>query len=174
MSDYASPDRPEMRLSNADREDAVAQLADALAQGRLSATEYEERASAARAAIARSDLVPLFRDLPSTGLSSSSGRDASSGVQPDGYSVAQPNALGPGAPHSDPLVSEPDGSAIRQRALGSTVGATIMALTPFVALGLFLLTGHFGSYGWSWLWFLLIPIVGIIIYGPGTEYRSRR
>ena len=60
------------------------------------------------------------------------------------------------------------------RALGGRVGATIMALTPFLAVALFFITGFNGSFAWSWLWFLLIPIMGIIIYGPGSDSRSRR
>jgi len=36
---------------------------------------------------------------------------------------------------------------------------TIIALTPFAALALFFMTG-------SWLWFLMIPVMGILLYGP--------
>ena len=43
---------------------------------------------------------------------------------------------------------------------------TIMSLTPLLALVLFFVT-H------SWLWFLAIPIVGIILYGSDRG-RSRR
>ncbi|MDR5700563.1 hypothetical protein [Agromyces aerolatus] len=64
-----------------------------------------------------------------------------------------------------------DGSS-NSRALGGRVGATIMALTPFVALVLFLIFGFaLGAWAWAWVWFLLIPVVGIIIYGPGSSGR---
>ena len=43
---------------------------------------------------------------------------------------------------------------------------TIMALTPFAALFLFFVTG-------SWLWFLAIPVMGILLYGPEGK-KSRR
>jgi hypothetical protein len=43
---------------------------------------------------------------------------------------------------------------------------TIMSLTPLVALVLFFVTQ-------SWLWFLAIPIVGILLYGSNRG-RSRR
>ena len=43
---------------------------------------------------------------------------------------------------------------------------TVMALTPFVAVGLFFL------FGYSWLWFLLIPVMGILLFG--ADDRSRR
>lgn len=39
---------------------------------------------------------------------------------------------------------------------------TIMALTPFAALVLFFVTD-------SWLWFLMVPVMGILIFGPGGK-----
>lgn len=39
---------------------------------------------------------------------------------------------------------------------------TIMGLTPIVALVLFFTTG-------SWLWFLVIPVVGVLLFGPGRR-----
>ena len=46
-----------------------------------------------------------------------------------------------------------------------------MALVPFLALGLFFLFGYLSSFAWSWVFFLLVPIAGIVIYGPGSEMR---
>jgi hypothetical protein len=43
---------------------------------------------------------------------------------------------------------------------------TIMALTPFAALILFFVTG-------SWLWFLMVPVMGILVYGPGGKKKPR-
>jgi hypothetical protein len=37
---------------------------------------------------------------------------------------------------------------------------TIMALTPFAALVLFFTTGY------HWMWFLMVPVMGILLYGP--------
>jgi Domain of unknown function (DUF1707) len=45
---------------------------------------------------------------------------------------------------------------------------TIMAVTPLVALILFFVTEH------TWLWFLAIPLVGILLYGPDRERKRRR
>ena len=39
---------------------------------------------------------------------------------------------------------------------------TIMALAPFAALVLFFWTG-------SWLWFLMVPVMGVLLYGPGGK-----
>jgi hypothetical protein len=44
---------------------------------------------------------------------------------------------------------------------------TVMALTPFVALALFFLT-H------SWLWFLVIPVMGILLFGADDRKGRRR
>jgi Domain of unknown function (DUF1707) len=37
---------------------------------------------------------------------------------------------------------------------------TIMALMPFLALALFFTTGY------HWMWFLMVPVMGISLYGP--------
>ncbi len=42
---------------------------------------------------------------------------------------------------------------------------TIMALAPFVALFLFFITS-------TWLWFLMVPVMGILLYGPGGKRGS--
>lgn len=43
---------------------------------------------------------------------------------------------------------------------------TIMALLPFVALFLFFRTGQ-------WMWFLVIPVAGILLYGPSSRRPGR-
>jgi hypothetical protein len=48
---------------------------------------------------------------------------------------------------------------------------TIMALTPFAATALFFTTGY------NWLWFLMVPVMGILLYGPNgakSPNRQRR
>jgi hypothetical protein len=46
---------------------------------------------------------------------------------------------------------------------------TLMAITPMAALVLFFVTDF------TWYWFLAIPIVGILLYGPdGRHKRGRR
>lgn len=44
---------------------------------------------------------------------------------------------------------------------------TIMALTPFAAVLLFFMMGN-------WLWFLMIPVMGILLYGPEGKKKSGR
>ena len=168
---YANPDRPAERLSNAERDDAVASLLAAQAEGRLTAAEYTDRATAARTAVTRADLVPLFADLPESAPATP---QRTGGTAPP--MGAAPTVV-PDDRYRAPAPSFSGGS----RALGGRVGDTIMALTPFLALGLFFLFGFQGSFAWSWLWFLIIPIAAIIIYVPGrpsdgavTEARTSR
>jgi len=62
--------------------------------------------------------------------------------------------------------------SLRMRAV--VLVSTIMALVPLLAVALFFITGFMGSFAWSWLWFLLVPIAGIVIYGPGADGRRSR
>lgn len=60
-------DRAEVRVSDAERDQAVGELRDRYAEGRLSQETFLYRMDAALRAKARSDLSPLFDDLPATG-----------------------------------------------------------------------------------------------------------
>lgn len=163
MSGYASPDHPEQRLSDRERDEAVGRLSAAQAEGRLTPDEYGERAAAARRAVTWADLAPLFADLPDS---------APAERQVPGVG-AVPN-VGFTPPPATPAGTVADPVPSGNRALGGRTGATIMALTPFVALALFFVFGFAFGWGWSWLWFLLIPVVGIVVYGPGSDDRRSR
>jgi Flp pilus assembly protein TadB len=56
-------------------------------------------------------------------------------------------------------------------------GYIIVSITPFIALILFFLSSLIWGWTYSWLWFLLVPIVGVIVYGGGygnDRHRDRR
>ena len=57
--------RPDMRLSDADREDAIARLSEHYAAGRLDKDEFDERSDAVWTAKTGADLAPVFADLQS-------------------------------------------------------------------------------------------------------------
>lgn len=57
-------DLPELRASDADRERVAEVLRDALAEGRLDMTEFEERLDATYKARTYGELAPITRDLP--------------------------------------------------------------------------------------------------------------
>jgi hypothetical protein len=58
------PDPPGIRISDADRERAASRLQKALAEGRITVSELEERLSVVYAARYEADLVPPLADLP--------------------------------------------------------------------------------------------------------------
>jgi Domain of unknown function (DUF1707) len=58
--------RPDMRASDADRQEVVDRLRGALDEGRLKMDEYLERMSHAYQAATYGDLAPLYADLPET------------------------------------------------------------------------------------------------------------
>lgn len=60
-----SDDLPDLRASDADRERVAEQLRDAMAEGRLDMTEFEERLDATYKARTYGELEPITRDLPS-------------------------------------------------------------------------------------------------------------
>ncbi|QAY72403.1 DUF1707 domain-containing protein [Agromyces protaetiae] len=157
MVDYANPLRPAERIANSDRDGAVDALARSRDEGRLTPAEFDQRAASARAAVTWGDLAPLFGDLPRGGNGAAGG--AYAGAPGPAYEVGSPQG---------------GGSWGSSRALGGAWGATIMAFVPFLALGLFFIAGFaWGGWAWSWLFFLLIPIAGVVIYGPASDRRGR-
>lgn len=53
----------------------------------------------------------------------------------------------------------------RKRPLGGRNGVAVASITPIIALVLFLIFGFLGGWAWSWVFFLAIPIVGLIVFG---------
>ena len=103
---------PEIRIGNAERDEAVQALEQHFAAGQLDADEYEDRRGRARDAVTRADLAALFADLPV--------KDGS------GKALARPKGLPKPGRRTD------TGQRVAQAAVG---------LAPFVALALFFLTG---------------------------------
>jgi hypothetical protein len=175
MAAHDEPSTSALRLSNSDRDAAVAALAQAQAEGRITADEFGERSAAAQRAVTRGDLAPLFADLPmtaepggATDEMTATGRSVPGQLSTD--KVPEPAVIPPqslaGVP---PQVSRPSAGVARRRPLGGSGGVVIVSVMPFVALGLFFLFGYTipDGFRWSWLFFALIPIAGIIVYGGG-------
>ena len=152
-SDPGSGILPSVRIGTPERDAAVAALDTHWHAGRLDPGEHERRTTLAKAARTRTELDALFADLPDR---------VAPRLPAPGHEVVQP-ARAASAPARVPETSVP--------ALGGVVGRhrdTVMALTPFAALALFFLTG-------SWLWFLVIPVMGILLFGADDRKgRGRR
>ncbi len=141
-----TPERPPLRVGTAERDSAMKALDEHLASGRLDVHEYADRSAAAANAVVADDLNKLFTDLPYP--------------HPDLSAVAPVPAAQQSKIARKPRPATPATRSSTNRALGGRFGATVMAVTPIAALALFFLTGN-------WLWFLLIPAVGALIYGGG-------
>ncbi|WP_158626287.1 hypothetical protein, partial [Corallococcus praedator] len=112
-------------------------------------------------AVTRADLNALFADLPPRPADSPPGTGwptgtATSPTTPAGIGASQPPA-GAG------------GTSMERRQDGDRSRDVVMALLPFICLVLFFTVVR------TWLVWLLIPIVAIVIYGPGGKRgRDRR
>ena len=104
-------DRADMRISDAEREDAMEVLGEHVRTGRLDIEEFGTRSAKVNAAKTVSELAPLFADLPSP--------------RPRAL-VARPAA-------------EPQGSTAPQ-APGRWLNASVLPVVAVVAISLFLLT----------------------------------
>jgi hypothetical protein len=60
----------------------------------------------------------------------------------------------------------------RKSPLGGSTGVAIASIVPLVALALFLIFGIGGGWSYSWMFFLLIPISGIAVYGLRGNSRN--
>ena len=146
-----------VRIGDGERQASVEALIAHREAGRLDPTEFEERQVAASLARTWAEIAPLFRDLPAP------------------YPVGMPAGL-PAAPPPAPVpaaMSGPAGATGVERSGGLLDGIvppryrdTVMALTPLLAVLLFFVTR-------TWLWFLMIPIIGIVLYGPDGKQKNR-
>lgn len=168
MTDFGDPSGAALRLSNDERERAVAALRSHAAQGRLSDAELQSRTAAARAAVTRGDLAPLFADLPGVlhldGTTPGQGAAHDSGPAAAAWQASQP---GP-SPYGYPPAPGEHGRPVNRW------GLLVVSIMPFVAVILFFITGLAWGYQYSWLWFLLIPLAGAIVYGVDGGDRRRR
>ena len=82
--------RPDMRVSDRDRQAAAERLRLALGEGRLDLLEYDDRLARAYAAVTHADLEPLFTDLPAASEMAATGPGAA--PQPSRPATRRPAA----------------------------------------------------------------------------------
>jgi hypothetical protein len=124
-------ERPPVRIGTAERTAAMKALDEHLGAGRLEIEEYGERSARAANAITAPELAVLFDDLPAP-------------------HPPLPGVIGP------PVAAAPVPPVRREPSTLEVWGPRLMAVTPIVALGLFLIL-H------TWVVFLLIPVMGAVL-----------
>jgi len=135
-------ERPPTRIGTAERTAAMKALDEHLAAGRLEIEEYGERSALAVNATTAPQLAALFDDLPAPHPS-------------------LPGIVGPPLPPPPP-------PAPREPSKLEVWGPRLMAVTPFLALALFL-TLH------TWVVFLLIPATAALLrHHDQHQYRPHR
>ncbi len=107
-------DDGDIRIGSAERDEALAALAEHHAAGRLDANEYEDRRGRAADAVVRRDLTSLFVDLP----------------EPRPTLTAAASTLS--RPRASRAMSRPTAQG--------KVARTLVSLSPFIAIGAFFLT----------------------------------
>jgi hypothetical protein len=130
----------EMRVSDAEREAAAAELQEHFASGRLNQDELNERVAAAFAAKTRGDLNTIFTDLPSSGhgWTSASGPFGSDGARVGERDPwAHPSTAGA---QSGWQAGDNAGRASAGRSIGRLVFASVMIWVLFI-------TGILGIFG---------------------------
>jgi hypothetical protein len=129
----------EMRVSDAERDAAAAELREHFASGRLNQDELDERLTAVFAAKTRGDLSALFSDLPSSGRAGASAAAGGDGGQPSG-------SFGPGAPGWGqwPRAGAASGYSDWRASAGRGIGRIAMAS---VLLWVLLIVGILGIFG---------------------------
>ncbi|AYJ49230.1 DUF1707 SHOCT-like domain-containing protein [Rhodococcus sp. P1Y] len=140
-------DNPDVRIGTAEREQALSNLSQHLSDGRLTLTEFDERSAVVTSATTRRELDSVFTDLPTPSLAPTASRplDISKSSKP-------------ATPASTPPVPD-DGWDWRKAVMGAA---------PIIALILFFVV----PVSNSWLFFLLIPLAGALLFG-GDRSRGR-
>lgn len=131
---------PQLRIGTAERSAAMKALDEHLSAGRLTVEEYADRSATAANATVAPELAALFTDLPDP----------------------HPDLPGAASPSTSPLPAVAHPATVAERTSGFLEGwgPRLVAVTPFLAVGLFLLTSQ-------WVFFLLIPAMGALVYGGG-------
>lgn len=153
-----------LRLSDAERADAMAALGHAFGEGRFSLEEYDNRCKAVAAADFRSDLLPLFEDIP----------------QNPGQTLG-PDAAAAGSTGTDPYSDTPGEMVVytakeimqtRRSGRRMRTGAFLLGSTG--ALAGTMVLGTAGLELLASVCFLLIPTLFILLYimkvGPDDWY----
>jgi hypothetical protein len=164
-----STKRPvEPRIGDADRDQAVAFLQEHMAQGRIDASEFDDRMSRALNAKTGSELAVLFDDLPDPRPTSNNNRPTYHAPPWQREQRAFEIPPWQRTPATSPEIAHHAHPAIPERNKTDTVLAVLAAASwPAVILFCF-------ATSWSYWWLILIPIFISSIAGNLRQQRQGR
>lgn len=146
----------DIRISNAERDEAISTLGEHLSTGRLELDEYEDRCGQAAAARTVGDLEALFTDLPAPHPDLSSATPPTQLIQRTGQLVSNPRGVGK---KKNELVATPASNALEVVA-----GLAFIFGIP----GAILLTIFAG------LWWVFIPVGIVLIVAGGASEAAKK
>jgi|1186.fasta_scaffold07158_3 hypothetical protein len=144
----------DIRISNAERDEAVETLGTHLSTGRLELAEFDERCAIATAARTRGELEALFTDLPAPHPDLSSATPPAALLQKAGQLVTNPT----GSKKSE-LVETP-----ASKALEALAGVAFLIGIP-AAIVLTIVAG---------LWWLFFPVVGVVVIAGSAADAAKK
>ena len=156
MTEQGQP-RPQ-RIGDVERDNAAALLREHMAQGRLTAEEFDERIEAALTAKVATDLDPLFSDLPGPRPGQTVATTASYETPPWQRQTPDATAL------PVPAVLPPrSGGAEALRGITGVLWIVIPLAVSFLLPG-----------GWSSFWWLIfLPMIISMVVGKSESDRDR-
>ena len=157
----------EPRIGDVDRDQAVSFLQEHMAQGRIDASEFDDRMARALKARTASELAVLFEDLPEPRPPSATGTayQAPPWQQAAQRSFEIPPWQRP--PAASPEIAHHAHPAVPQRSTAETVLAVMAAASwPAVILLCF-------ATSWNYWWLIFIPIFISSIAGNMKQRRGR-
>jgi hypothetical protein len=147
------------RIGDAERDSATELLREHMAQGRLTAEEFDERIDAALKARVASDLDPLFADLP--------------GPRPgQGVATTQPYATPPWQQPAGPTPAAVPAPAVLPPRSGGV--EALRGITGLLWIVIPLAITFIPGLGWPQFWWLIfIPTMVSMVLGKNESDRDR-
>jgi hypothetical protein len=152
------PQSPDIRIGDAEREEALRALGEHMSAGRLDIDEYGERSAQVSTAKTRGELSALFADLPEP--------------RPTFSAPATPAAASPPAPRPATVPDEPAATdPVRrweQRPLAQRIGGAVMGVSWLLTVPLFLVV--------KTPWVFMLPLVLSVVLGSlwGKDWEHDR
>jgi len=156
----------EPRIGDADRDQAVAFLQEHMAQGRIDASEFDDRMSRALNAKTASELAVLFDDLPEPRPPSP--KNSATYQAPPWQQAQRSFEIPPWqrTPAASPEIAHRANPAIPERSKAETaLNIAAAASWPAVIFVCF-------AIGWNYWWLIFIPIVISSIAGNMRQQRQ--